>query len=138
MHPNQTPERPAIRKLRELIENRGMAKGLAEGRAEGKAEGKAEGLAEGKRGDLLLIFSERGLPVTARERARIAACADVEQLSAWLRRAITAGSVAEALATPEGSGKPASRSVAMGPQAAPNPAARPRRSRPKTGRRAPG
>ncbi len=134
MHPNQTPERPSVRKLRELLEKQGMAKGIAAGMEKGIAagmekgiaagmekgiaagmekgiaagmekglekgleKGRAEGLAEGKRGDLLLVFSERGLPVTAAERARIAACTDVELLSMWVRRAITAGSAAEVLA----------------------------------------
>ena len=115
MHPNQTPERPAVRKLRELLEERGSAKGLA--------KGLAEGLARGKQGDLLLIFSERGLPVTAEERALISACTDVEQLSAWLRRAITAGSAAEVLATPVSPAKASSR---------------PRRARPKVSRRTSG
>ncbi len=35
---------------------------MAKGEAKGRAEGRAEGFAEAKQGDLLLIFSERGLP----------------------------------------------------------------------------
>ena len=123
MHPNQTPERPSVRKLRELLEEQGMAKGMAKGEAsgmaKGEAKGRAAGFAEAKQADLLLIFSERGLPVTAEERARIAACTDVEQLSDWLRRAITTGSAAEALAPGATPLQPAAR-----PQRAP---AKPRR-----------
>jgi len=67
MHPDRVPERPAVRKLRLFLEQKGRAEGLAEGKAEGLAAGKAEGLAEGKREDLLMVLSERGLPLTDEE-----------------------------------------------------------------------
>ena len=117
MHPDRVPERPAVRKLRLFLEQKGRAEGLAEGKAEGlaagKAEGlaagKAEGLAEGKREDLLTVLLERGLPLTDEERARIEKCTDVEQLRLWHRRAITAASAADVLATAAKSEKPAPR-----------------------------
>jgi hypothetical protein len=118
MHPERYPERPAVRKLRLFLEGQGRAEGKAEGRAEGKAEGRAEGKAEGraegkaesKREDLLLILSERGLPLTSDERAGIEKCEDVEQLALWLRRAVTAASVADVLAAAVKTTKPRPRS----------------------------
>ena len=101
MHPDRVPERPAVRKLRLFLEQKG--------RAEGLAAGKAEGLAEGKREDLLTVLLERGLPLTDEERARIEKCTDVEQLRLWHRRAITAASAADVLATAAKSEKPAPR-----------------------------
>lgn len=89
MHPDQYPERPAVRKLRLFLEDRGRA--------------------ESKREDLLMVLSERGLPVTDGERARIEKCTDVEQLSLWHRRAITAASVADVLAATVPTTKPAPR-----------------------------
>lgn len=101
MHPNTISERPAVRKLRELLEKQGHARGLAEGRSEGRAEA--------RQADLLTIFSERGLPLTVEERTRIEGCMDVELLAEWHRRAITAASVVEALAPSPTPRKPASR-----------------------------
>ena len=117
MDPNHIPERPAVRKLREFLESVGEKRGLAEGKAESKQE------------DLLTVFSERGLPVTAGERARIRECTDIGRLSEWFRRAITAASVAEALAAaPSSKGAP--------PRDTPQSPPRPRRARPKAGARA--
>ncbi len=48
--PDYVSQNPAARELLELIESRGEIKG--------------------KRADLLAVFAERGLPVTAGERAR--------------------------------------------------------------------
>jgi hypothetical protein len=107
MHPDRVPERPATRKLRLFLESIGEKRGRAEGKAEGRAEGKAEGRAEGKREDLLTVLSERGLSLTEEQRARIEKCTDVEQLGLWLRRAITAASVADVLTAAAKAKKPA-------------------------------
>jgi hypothetical protein len=72
--------------------------GQAEGKAEGKAEGRAEGKAEGRAEALLAVFAARGLAATDEERARVLACGDLATLERWIRQAVTAASVAEALA----------------------------------------
>jgi hypothetical protein len=61
----------------------------------GKAEGKAEGRAEGKAEDVLVILAARGVDVPEDARARIIECADLDQLDAWVRRAVTAESIGE-------------------------------------------
>ncbi len=115
MHPDRVTERPAVRKTRLLLESIGEKRGLEQGLAKGRDEGRNEGRAEAARGDLLLVLTERGLTPAASERARIEACADVAQLGLWLRRAVTAASVAEVLAATV---------------TAPTPAPKPRRTRP--------
>jgi hypothetical protein len=60
---------------------------IQDGVRRGKAEGKAEAL--------LAIFETRGLAVGAEQRARILECRDIAELDRWLRKAITAHSVAE-------------------------------------------
>lgn len=55
----------------------------------GKAEGIAEGKAEGEADAILLVLQARGLEITAEERARITACADLAQLTTWVTRAAT-------------------------------------------------
>ena len=62
---------------------------VSQGRDEGRDEGRAKGHAEA----LLLVFESRGLAVSEQVRARVTECTDVEQLDAWLARAITAKDV---------------------------------------------
>lgn len=109
MRPDYVSQNPAARELLGLIERRGEAKA--------------------RRADLLTVFSERGLPVTAAERARIQECKDFEQLPTWYRRAITAGSVSEALAVARKSKGAPRRDTRQSPPRA-------RRARPKAGARA--
>lgn len=97
------PESPAVRRLRLRLEERGRVEGRAEGRVEGRAEGRTEGRAE----SLLFVLEQRGLPVTAEQRAHIEACRDPAQLEAWLARALTADSVASVLSAE--ADKPVSR-----------------------------
>jgi len=59
--------------------------------AQGRAEGEAAGLARA----LLAVLTARGLDVSEDVRTRIAACADLGRLDAWLARAVTAASAAE-------------------------------------------
>jgi hypothetical protein len=75
-------EKPMASAAEQLIQE-----GVRRGEAKGKAEGKAE--------DLLVILETRGLDVSAEQRARILECKDVAQLDRWLRKAITANTVAE-------------------------------------------
>ncbi len=65
--------------IRESIE-----KGLVQGRTEGRAEGQAVSVLE--------VFEARDIAVSEVQRTRILACADLEQLSRWHRRAITVSS----------------------------------------------
>ena len=113
MNPDQIPERPAVRKLRLFLESigekRGRAEGRAEGLAEGLAKGEAGGLANGTREALRTILSERGLSLSEGDRERIEKCSDVEQLTVWLRRAVTAGTASEVFASSPKVRKPASR-----------------------------
>lgn len=85
MDVDKIPQSPALKRFLRQME--------AIGKAKGKAEGKAEGLQQG----LLAIFSARELSLSARDRARINACADVVELERWLARAVTAASVREAI-----------------------------------------
>ncbi|PWI07109.1 hypothetical protein DIZ27_29635 [Streptomyces sp. NWU339] len=56
-------------------------------RAEGKAEGKAD--------DILLLLERREVELSEAERERILGCPDLDTLSLWFVRAITATSAAE-------------------------------------------
>ncbi|MER5358281.1 hypothetical protein [Streptomyces sp. NPDC002785] len=51
-------------------------------RSEGRAEGRAE--------DILRILSKRGVAVSERVRERIVSCGDLDELSDWLDRSLTA------------------------------------------------
>ncbi len=91
MRPERFPETKEARDFRLFLESCGEKRGLAAGRA--------DGLAAGKRESLQLILGERGLPLTAAQRARIERCSDIAQLDTWLRRALTASAVADVLRT---------------------------------------
>jgi hypothetical protein len=90
----------------------GKAEGKMEGKAEGKAEGKLEGLAEGEvsgrlqalQQALFEVVSARGFRLSEQHRALIEACTDLEQLSQWLRGAVTATSDAEIFPPGDGAG----------------------------------
>ena len=66
-------------------------------REEGKAAGLAKGLAMGKAESLLAVLAARGLAVSDEQAAFIRACRDLEQLDAWLRRAVSAMSCRDLL-----------------------------------------
>ena len=66
---------------------------IEEGARRGHSVGKAEGKVEGKGEDILTIFEARGLVVSADQRARILACADLPTLDRWLRAAVTCAQV---------------------------------------------
>jgi hypothetical protein len=63
----------------------------------GEAKGKAEGKAEGEISALLAILDARGILVPDDVRAEIAACVEIDQLEAWIRRAATAERIEDVL-----------------------------------------
>jgi predicted transposase/invertase (TIGR01784 family) len=76
-------------------EAEGLAKGQAEGLAKGQAEGLAKGQAEGLRVAVAATMAARGMALTERGRAQLAACSDVKLLTRWVTNAATAASEAE-------------------------------------------
>jgi hypothetical protein len=63
--------------------------------AKGRAEGRAEGHAEGRAQALLAVLEARRVHVSDEARARILGCTDPVRLDAWVRKAVTVGSVDE-------------------------------------------
>jgi hypothetical protein len=61
--------------------------------------GVASGVAKGKADAVLEIVAERGLPITAEQRHSIVDCTELATVEHWLRRALSACSVAELLAS---------------------------------------
>jgi hypothetical protein len=57
--------------------------------------------AEGRAEDVLLLLDRRGVEVSEEDRGRIVGCTDLDTLSAWFARAITATSTAELFAPTE-------------------------------------
>jgi hypothetical protein len=74
---------------------------VAQGRAEGEAQGEARGRATGLREAIVHVLAARSLELSEVGRARLDDCADVETLTAWLERAVTARSRADVFASPE-------------------------------------
>ncbi|MEV0433661.1 hypothetical protein [Nocardia sp. NPDC050413] len=60
---------------------------VAKGREEGRAEQAARAVST--------VLTARGLELSAAQRARLAACTDLDQLDAWLEQAVTATSTDE-------------------------------------------
>lgn len=88
--PPESPRTREVRLKREAIYEEGEAAGEGEGEAKGEARGEAEGV--------LAVLAARGFAVSDAERERVRACTDGATLDRWIARAVTAGSVAEALA----------------------------------------
>jgi hypothetical protein len=61
----------------------------------GKAEGLAEGLAEGRVHAVLTVLGTRGIEIPESARARIRACTDVQEIEAWLKKAVVVETVDE-------------------------------------------
>jgi hypothetical protein len=53
-------------------------------------QGQTEGRTEGRAEALLAVLNARGITVPDDARTRITGCTDVDQLDAWVRRAVTA------------------------------------------------
>jgi hypothetical protein len=68
----------------------GIEEGLAEGLAEGRAQGHARAL--------LQVLDKRGIAVDDDARERIVSCADLDTLTAWLDRSLTAAQVSDLFA----------------------------------------
>jgi hypothetical protein len=75
-----------------------------EGRREGLQQGLEQGELAGIKRALALVFARRKLTPTRKEAALIDACVDARRLERWLNRAVTADTVAEALAAPRARG----------------------------------
>lgn len=86
--------------LRNLLQRAGFAD-LDAVRAEGRVQGRIEGLAEGRlehaRDLLRRTLARRGLALDATQAAAIERCTDLATLDAWLDRAWTVASTADAL-----------------------------------------
>ncbi len=78
---------PAMEKAMATPAEQLIQEGIRRGEARGRAEGKAEAL--------LAILEERGLTMSPEQRARILESKDVSELDRWLRKAVSAQSVAE-------------------------------------------
>lgn len=74
------------------------AEARAEVRAEALAEGESMGEAKGEANALLAVLAARGIDVPDDAHARITSCTDVEQISTWVRNAVTASSIDEVFA----------------------------------------
>lgn len=81
---DKIPESPSAREARVALEK---VLDRAEARAEIRGEARA----------LLTLLEARGLSVSDEQRARVLACADLEALERWIRRAATASTTDQAL-----------------------------------------
>lgn len=73
-----------------------FAKGYyAEGEAAGRAEGEAAGQAAGEARAIFIILEQRGIAVPDAVHDRIASCTDLDQVEAWVARALTVASAEE-------------------------------------------
>ncbi|MEV7219624.1 hypothetical protein AB0N98_07015 [Streptomyces sp. NPDC093681] len=63
---------------------------------------RAEGRAATRVEDILLLLGDRGVEVPEEARERILGCQDLEVLDLWVRRAVTAVSVAEVFGASDG------------------------------------
>ncbi|MFE6526031.1 hypothetical protein [Streptomyces sp. NPDC057794] len=61
-------------------------------------EGKAEGMAKGTVESILRVLEKRGVPITPHARQRIASETDLDTLTRWFDRSLTATSVADLFA----------------------------------------
>ena len=91
MDPDKIPEGPAMKLLRLEMEKKIEAGGRAADLAKGMVEGRAE--------SVLTVLTARGLVPTEEQKARLLGWGwtDLERLERALRRAVTAGTVEEAL-----------------------------------------
>ncbi|MEU9468146.1 hypothetical protein AB0D78_16100 [Streptomyces avermitilis] len=86
---------PLSQELRAEGHSEGLAEGLAKGVAQGVTQGVAKGLVEAQIKDILKLLDRRGVQVSSFDRSRIRSCDDLDTLSRWFDRAITAASIAE-------------------------------------------
>ena len=72
---------------------------IEQGRAEGLERGRTEGLVDGLRAAIATALVARSVALSEAGRARIASCSDIDTLTRWLGRAVTAASEAEVFAS---------------------------------------
>ncbi|MFF5983785.1 hypothetical protein ACFY78_33595 [Streptomyces olindensis] len=91
-----TPVRETWRELEKMVATYFPGRGTLfeetylEGRAEGKAEGKAE--------SILSVLEKRGIDISPDTRHRITSCTDLDTLTTWFDRSLTAGTAEELFA----------------------------------------
>lgn len=90
MNPIVFPESPALKALREMLQDRARSEGETHGKTLGKTLGKAEALRT--------VLTARHLPTDEATRARIEACDDSAILDRWIARAATAATLDEVFA----------------------------------------
>ncbi|GAA2935868.1 MULTISPECIES: hypothetical protein [Streptomyces] len=65
---------------------------------EGKAEGRAEGRAEDRTALILRVLEKRGIDIPETARERITSCTDLDTLTLWFDRSLTAGTAEDLFA----------------------------------------
>jgi hypothetical protein len=87
----------ARRKLESDMGTASSRSGLFERFVDGAyAEGYADGLLQGREETaIVMALTARGVPLTDTQRERISACHDIDRLSLWFSRAVTAATAAE-------------------------------------------
>ncbi len=65
---------------------------------EGKAEGKAQGRAEDRTALILRVLEKRGIDIPEDTRDRITSCTDLDTLTLWFDRSLTAGTAEDLFA----------------------------------------
>jgi uncharacterized ferritin-like protein (DUF455 family) len=101
-----TPVRDTWRELEKMVGTYFPGRGTLfeetylEGKAAGIAEGKAEGKAEDRVTLILRVLNKRGIDVSQDTRDRITTCTDLDTLTLWFDRSLTA-TTAEDLFTAE-------------------------------------
>ena len=91
---------PAKEKWRELMSNvithfPGHGTIYEERYLEGKAEGKTEGKTEDRASLILRVLEKHGIPVPEDIRERITSCTDLDTLTLWFDRSLTASTAEE-------------------------------------------
>jgi hypothetical protein len=95
--------RPARQKLEQLMEelfkDPFIDRFVEEGKEQGMEQGKQLGRADSATRVLLTILAARGIAIPEQARARIAECADPDQLESWATRAATSTTADEIFAS---------------------------------------
>ncbi|MFD5481125.1 hypothetical protein [Streptomyces hawaiiensis] len=91
-----TPVRDTWRELENMVGTYFPGRGTLfeetylEGKAAGLAEGKAEGKAEDRVALILRVLEKRGISIPEATRDRITTCTDLDTLTLWFDRSLTA------------------------------------------------
>lgn len=93
-----------LESFREEALTEGREQGLKQGQAQGQTQGRAQGQTQGRAQSIFILLEDRGLTVSAAQRARILACTDSAELDQWLRRVLHVSTVEELFAQSDSSG----------------------------------